>query len=118
MKDSLDSAVHYYESLIMVKPTSIEKMTSNNYAKECDIDNVDKNMMLVTYDQKLWYPSLYDLDTTFGTEWDGKNVIDYSFIPENGDSLLWNRFIDIFKDELAASIIILPFLFNGEVKYS
>ena len=40
------------------------------------------------------------MDTTFGTEWDGKNVIDYSFIPENGDSLLWNRFIDIFKDEL------------------
>ena len=44
MKDSLDSAVHYYESLIMVKPTSIEKMTSDNYAKECDIDNVDKNI--------------------------------------------------------------------------
>ena len=82
----------------------LDKESSLNYVLMLyilnGVDNVDKNMMLVTYDQKLWYPSLYDLDTTFGTEWDGKNVIDYSFIPENGDSLLWNRFIDIFKDEL------------------
>ena len=34
------------------------------YAK----DNVAKNMLMVTYDGKIWYPALYDLDSLWGVD--------------------------------------------------
>lgn len=34
------------------------------YAK----DNVAKNMLMVTYDGKVWYPALYDLDSLWGVD--------------------------------------------------
>lgn len=40
-------------------------------------DNVGKNMLLVTYDGEKWYPSLYDLDTSWGTYFNGKECYDY-----------------------------------------
>lgn len=33
----------------------------------CLADNVGKNMLLATYDGQVWYPLLYDLDTSWGT---------------------------------------------------
>lgn len=84
----------------------IDKDSTINYALMLYLlnatDNLDKNMMMVTYDQKYWYPSLYDLDTTFGINWDGKSLQDYSFVPEAGDCLLWQRFIPLFHDEIVA----------------
>lgn len=71
----------------------------------CVINGVDittKNMMLVTYDQKVWYPSLYDLDTTYGVDWQGKEIIDYSFVPQNDANLLWYRFTRLFWNDLCA----------------
>lgn len=66
-------------------------------------DNVGKNMLLVTYDGKVWYPSLYDLDTTWGTDWKGQNLYDY----KNGEmqtetSVLWTRFEKLYSKEIAA----------------
>ena len=48
------------------------------------IDNTGKNMMLITYDNgKIWYPCLYDLDSTFGTWTDGRLVDSYRILPED-----------------------------------
>lgn len=40
-------------------------------------DNYGKNMLMATYDGKVWYPSLYDLDTSWGTDYTGEVVWDY-----------------------------------------
>ena len=65
------------------------------------VDNLDKNMLLVTYDGKKFYPSMYDLDTTYGTHFDGTEKDPYDTRYDNEDSLLWNRFINIFSNEVA-----------------
>lgn len=66
-------------------------------------DNQAKNMLLVTYDGKLWYPSLYDLDTCWGTYWDGTKLFDYETTPIDFTSnTLWNRFTTLFSDEIKA----------------
>ena len=41
------------------------------------IDNRAKNMLLATYDGQIWYMSLYDLDTSWGTESNGLSEYDY-----------------------------------------
>lgn len=48
-------------------------------------DNVGKNMLLATYDGEKWYPSLYDLDTSWGTYFTGKKCYDY----ENEDVIIF-----------------------------
>ena len=84
---NLDSTLNYY---IMM-----------NYA--WTPDNTGKNMLLATYDGKVWYPSLYDLDTTWGTHWEGNKEYNYSTGFVNGsDSMLWSRFEKHFKKEIAA----------------
>ncbi|MBQ6884282.1 MAG: CotH kinase family protein [Clostridia bacterium] len=84
---NLDSTLNYY---IMM-----------NYAWMPD--NVGKNMLLATYDGNVWYPSLYDLDTTWGAHWTGGYLYNYSSGVVNGsNSLLWQRFEEHFKPEIAA----------------
>lgn len=56
--------------------------------------------MIVTYDQKLWYPSLYDLDATYGQNWHGTDKYNYEFLIEQGGSLLWERFNKLFRDKI------------------
>lgn len=41
-------------------------------------DNRGKNMLVATYDGNVWYPSLYDLDTSWGTHWRGTKLYDYA----------------------------------------
>lgn len=68
----------------------------------CLRDNLGKNMLMVTYDGVKWYPSLYDLDTSWGTRHDGKELFDYD---ENLVSMNWNnlfkRMEECFSDELS-----------------
>lgn len=65
-------------------------------------DNTGKNMLLATYDGKVWYPSLYDLDTSWGTNWRGDGLYDYSKgMVNGGDSVLWTRFRTLFAKEIA-----------------
>ncbi len=66
-------------------------------------DNRGKNMLLATYDGKIWYPSLYDLDTTWGTHWTGGSLYNYSsgFL-DDGGSVLWQRMEKLYKKEIAA----------------
>lgn len=117
VKDSTDEEfVQNYEQYL-------DKESSINYAIMLyvlnGIDNLDKNMMLVSYDQKYWYPSLYDLDTTFGTNWDGKSIVSYDFDPAIGDCLLWNRFITLFHDDIVERYVYYRkhYLTKGHIMY-
>lgn len=64
-------------------------------------DNYAKNMMLITYDGSVWYPILYDLDTSFGTNPYGSSV--YSIDSDAGieRNRLFKRFSEIFADDIA-----------------
>lgn len=66
-------------------------------------DNTAKNMLMVTYDGKIWYPSLYDLDTSWGTSWDGTTTYAYdsSILINNSNNLLWTKFERNFNNEIA-----------------
>lgn len=65
-------------------------------------DNTGKNMLLATYDGKVWYPSLYDLDTTWGANYKGTGLYSYknNFLSLN-NSLLWERLEKLYKKEIA-----------------
>ncbi len=66
-------------------------------------DNAGKNMLLATYDGNVWYPSLYDLDTSWGTQWNGSGLDGYeSSLLYTDSSLLWKRVGKLYKEELAA----------------
>lgn len=41
----------------------------------CMRDNASKNMLWATYDGKVWFPTVYDQDGTFGQVWDGVRVM-------------------------------------------
>lgn len=69
------------------------------------VDNMSKNMLLVTYDGEVWYPSLYDLDTTWGLYFNGEGiysvtnkVTDYG----GGSSLLFQKLLECFPNEVQA----------------
>ncbi len=80
-----DAALNYMVSLYLIQGT----------------DNIAKNLMMVTYDGVVWFPSLYDLDTTFGTEWDGTLNNNWDYIPESYGSKLWLRMKECFPSEIA-----------------
>lgn len=64
-------------------------------------DNVCKNMLLVTYDGKVWYTSLYDLDTSWGSQWNGIGLANYNMYTVPSNSGLWQRVEKLFSNELA-----------------
>lgn len=65
-------------------------------------DNVAKNMLIATYDGLVWYPSLYDLDTTWGVDYHGKYVYDYENEPVNlTKNNLFDRLTQLYPQELA-----------------
>ena len=83
---NLDSALNYY---IMSDFAYLE-------------DNRAKNMLLATYDGMEWYLSLYDLDTSWGTTFDGQDIAAYSDLLVDMDrSKLFKRMEDVFSYELA-----------------
>lgn len=70
-------------------------------------DNATCNLLMVSFDQKKWYPSLYDLDSTFGQDFFGYDFVDYEYIIDNSDSILWQRFTTLFKDKISNRYIEL-----------
>lgn len=66
-------------------------------------DNYGKNMLLATYDGVKWYPSLYDLDASWGAHWSGTYTYDYdTYLVELNDNQLFARLEQNFGKELAA----------------
>ena len=65
-------------------------------------DNMGKNMLIATYDGMEWYLSLYDLDTTWGTNYSGKELYDYeSELLDMSANNLFVRMEKAFSRELA-----------------
>ena len=58
-------------------------------------------MIMLTYDGNIWYPSLYDLDSTWGTWSTGALSESYDYTPDNAESKLLSRTINLFGKELA-----------------
>lgn len=73
----------------------------------CGMDCLDKNMLLVTFDGgEHWFPSAYDLDTTFGIHWNGQSFYEdntmasVESLNSRSPSLLWKRLRAVFPDEV------------------
>lgn len=84
----------------------------------CMRDNASKNMLWITYDGKVWTPSVYDQDGTFGQSWDGVNAASASYcLPTVKDGkvnpnipfgpnahpvnfILWDRILNCFTEEV------------------
>jgi len=64
-------------------------------------DNYSKNMMLITYDGEIWYPVLYDLDTSFGSNPYGNSLYSNDAECEIERNELFNRFGKIFANDIA-----------------
>ena len=59
-------------------------------------------MLVVTYDGLVWYPSLYDLDTTWGVDYKGEYVYDYQNTPVNlTANNLFDRLMQLYPKEVA-----------------
>lgn len=83
---NLDSALNYYV------------MSDIAYLS----DNRGKNMLIATYDGMEWYLSLYDLDTSWGTYWNGSKLYDYEEkLVKMTKSNLFVRMEENFGKELA-----------------
>ncbi len=65
-------------------------------------DNRGKNMLMATYDGSKWYPSLYDLDSSWGVYYNGLKEYPYQTTPMNmAENLLFARVEKNFPQELA-----------------
>lgn len=72
------------------------------------MDSRAKNMMLASWDQTIWYPIFYDMDTMLGVNNTGFNKFSYDVEDDpndkvfNGwDSVLWNNFRTCFPTQIA-----------------
>lgn len=73
------------------------------------MDSRAKNMMMASWDLKIWYPIFYDMDTSLGLNNTGFNKFSYDTEDDpndkvfNGfDSVLWNNFREVFTDEITS----------------
>lgn len=64
-------------------------------------DNIGKNLVLITYDGKIWYPTLYDLDASFGTQFNGRKEFEYDQLIDMDISILFKRLRENFSNEIA-----------------
>ncbi len=82
-------------------------------------DNRSKNILWATYDGKVWIPSMYDMDGTFGIYWNGQplGTTKENGLPENtfhtypyykngsiknitGTNRMWEVLIEYYPDEV------------------
>lgn len=71
------------------------------------VDNLGKNMMLNTWDGRIWYPSFYDMDTLIGLDNSGRPIIQpdaeiKSGVFNTSNSLLWTKLWNVFHKEIKA----------------
>ena len=67
------------------------------------VDNLGKNCMITTWDDKIWYPSFYDMDTMLGLDNSGYLMYgpDVDLDRYNsGQSRLWKLLRENFEDEI------------------
>lgn len=67
------------------------------------MDNTGKNMLLATWDGQVWSPVLYDLDSLWGINWDGKSICaGNSTSVFYTDNRLFERIRALYGNELRA----------------
>ena len=65
-------------------------------------DNISKNMLWVTYDGKVWIPSPYDLDSTWGLKWNAEGYIEPGSVkPGYPYNVLWGKLEQYFENEVS-----------------
>ena len=88
--------------------------------------NSAKNMIFITYNGIRWIPSMYDMDTACGLIFDGSSYLPFDFnlpdfkdgkIVSNTGNLLWDRIIDVYKEEVVNRYLFLrnDILSNGNI---
>ena len=65
------------------------------------VDNSGNNTLLVTYDGDIWYTSLYDLDTSWGTTWNGYATLDYNLSIDVEHNILFKKLVKCYPNEIA-----------------
>ncbi len=67
-------------------------------------DNEAKNMLMITYDGKVWYPVLYDLDSLYRIDWKGDAIYDNGVLDilHGENNALFNKLKACFGDEMHA----------------
>ncbi|MBQ7141098.1 MAG: CotH kinase family protein [Bacilli bacterium] len=78
----------------------------------CASDNSAKNMLWASFDSKIWFPSAYDLDSTFGNGAPTMGFYGYDIMLPSIDTnntivantphemLLWTRILNNYRDEI------------------
>ena len=64
------------------------------------MDNLNNNMLLVTYDGEIWSPALYDLDSLWGIYWTGKETCGGGEELLEHESVLWTKLRECFGTEM------------------
>ncbi|MDX8336930.1 CotH kinase family protein [Candidatus Cetobacterium colombiensis] len=67
------------------------------------LDSLARNMNILTYDAKIWYPTFYDMDSSLGLFWNGSIFPTNKKFPDEyqtGDSLLWELVSKAYKEEI------------------
>lgn len=79
----------------------------------CNLDGFGKNQLFVTYDGRVWYASIYDMDATWGNHYMGTKLVsadyprtsyeDYVSSASSGNgNLLYVRLEELFAEEIKA----------------
>ena len=89
----------------------------------CGLDSLGKNQIYITYDGMKWLATAYDMDSTWGSYWDGTREVSSAYRMQedyetgiNGTSnLLYDRLEEHFKQEIYDRYQILR---NGPMSLS
>lgn len=65
-------------------------------------DTQDKSLLYLTYDGNYWIPTLYDLDSSDGLNWDGTLIPDYKSYGSAGANHLNARILKAFHNRVVA----------------
>lgn len=89
----------------------------------CGLDSLGKNQIYITYDGIKWFATAYDMDSTWGSYWDGSREVssayrlqqDYETGVNGTSNLLYDRLEEHFKQEIYDRYQILR---NGPMSLS
>ena len=89
----------------------------------CGLDALGKNQIYITYDGQKWFATAYDMDSTWGSYWDGSREVssayrmqqDYETGVNGTSNLLYDRLEEHFKQEIYDRYQILR---NGPMSLS
>ena len=74
----------------------------------CGLDSLGKNQIYITYDGQKWFATAYDMDSTWGSYWDGSREVstayrmqkDYETGVNGTSNLLYDRLEQLFPQEI------------------